>query len=119
MRRLIAIAAAALTLCGCNRYVGGFDDSYMKYSQMVLMNRSSKDISLVIGNCEWADPMDTVRLEQGNGLWKKTVEKENYYLALKTLDTLKTNLKNVPSCRLSRVLEAFIKPKTDDILVYL
>lgn len=79
MRRLIAIAAAALTLCGCNRYVGGFDDSYMKYSQMVLMNRSSKDISLVIGNCEWADPMDTVRLEQGNGLWKKTVEKENYY----------------------------------------
>ena len=42
MRRLIAIAAAALTLCGCNRYVGGFDDSYMKYSQMVLMNRSSK-----------------------------------------------------------------------------
>ncbi|KAK8833216.1 hypothetical protein WA577_002830, partial [Blastocystis sp. JDR] len=44
------------------------------------------------------------------------VNDEKYYLALKTLDTLKTNLKSCPSCRLSRVLEAFIKPQTDDII---
>ena len=45
------------------------------------------------------------------------VEEEKFYLALKTLDTLKTSLISVPSCRLTRNLEAFIKPQTDLILV--
>lgn len=40
-----------------------------------------------------------------------------YYLALKTLDTLKSNLESVPSCRLSRNLKAFIEPQTNQIIV--
>ena len=45
------------------------------------------------------------------------MDERNYYLALKTLDTLKVSLKTVPQCRLTRNLEAFIQPQTDKIIV--
>lgn len=78
MRRFIIIAALTLTLCGCRGYIGGFDDSNLKFSQLVLMNRSSQEVSLLIDRSEWAAPQDTIRLEAENGLWKKTVNKEYY-----------------------------------------
>ncbi|CBK23497.2 uncharacterized protein [Blastocystis hominis] len=46
----------------------------------------------------------------------KLVDEKNYYLALKTLDTLKVSLKTVPECRLTRNLQAFIQPQTDKII---
>ena len=78
MRRFIIIAALTLTLCGCRGYIGGFDDSNLKFSQLVLMNRSSREVTLLIDRSQWADPQDTIRLEAENGLWKKTVNKEYY-----------------------------------------
>lgn len=45
------------------------------------------------------------------------MDEKNYYLALKTLDTLKVSLKTVPECRLTRNLQAFIQPQTDKIIV--
>lgn len=78
MRRFIIIAALTLTLCGCRGYIGGFDDSNLKFSQLVLMNRSSREVTLLIARSQWADPQDTIRLEAENGLWKKTVNKEYY-----------------------------------------
>ena len=69
MRRFIIIAALTLTLCGCRGYIGGFDDSNLIFSQLVLMNRSSREVTLLIDRSQWAAPQDTIRLEAENGLW--------------------------------------------------
>lgn len=72
-----------LTLCillyGCRGYIGGLDDSNTQIVQLVFMNRSSHDIEIIIKDPAWSVKPDTIRLEKGNGLWKRNFGSEYAY----------------------------------------
>ena len=70
--------AAMMMAAGCEGYIGGIDDSNIRESQIVMVNRSSHEIEVSINRSELISPSDTIFLEPHNGLWKFTTEGEHY-----------------------------------------
>ena len=66
--------AFLLMAAGCKGYIGGIDDADIKFSQIVMVNRSSQDIRINVNKSEIVSPQDTIYLEPENGLWKMTRE---------------------------------------------
>lgn len=56
-------------MCGCRGFVGGLDDSNVEASQIVFINTSPYDLSLIIDDEDWMGP-DTVKIESKGGLKK-------------------------------------------------
>lgn len=76
MKKIIYILTVAAILCGCNGYMGGFDDSDRQFTQLVFINRSSLDIGVSVNGVDWITPQDTIRLKPENGLYKETKQGE-------------------------------------------
>ena len=45
-RRLYILILLSFLLSGCYGYVGGLDDSHLKFTELVLINRSPHEIEL-------------------------------------------------------------------------
>ena len=78
-RRIYILSALCILLSGCYGYVGGLDDSNFKFTELVFINRSQHDIELRFPSSKWSEEPDTIRLEKGNGLWKKDFEFDYSY----------------------------------------
>ena len=78
-RRLYILILLSFLLSGCYGYVGGLDDSNFKFTELVFINRSQHDIELRFPSSKWSEEPDTIRLEKGNGLWKKDFEFDYSY----------------------------------------
>ncbi len=65
------VLISSILLSGCRGYIGGLDDGNTQIVQLVLMNRSSHDIEIIIKDPAWSAMPDTIRLEKENGLWKR------------------------------------------------
>lgn len=78
-RRIYILSALCILLSGCYGYVGGLDDSNFKFTELVFINRSQHDIELRLPSSKWSEEPDTIRLEKGNGLWKKDFEFDYSY----------------------------------------
>lgn len=74
--------AFLLMAAGCKGYIGGIDDADIKFSQIVMVNRSSQDIRINVNKSEIVSPQDTIYLEPENGLWKKTREGQHFDFSL-------------------------------------
>lgn len=74
--------AFLLTAAGCKGYIGGMDDANIKFSQIVMVNRSSHEIRINVSNSKILSPKDTIYLEPENGLWKKTQKGEHFDFSL-------------------------------------
>lgn len=70
---------SVILLNGCQGYIGGLDDSNAQFVQLVFINRSSHDIDLIIKDPVWSEGPDTIRLEKGNGLWKREFGEDYLY----------------------------------------
>lgn len=72
MKRTLLLIASLLILCGCRGgYIGGLDDSNIQYGQLVMINRSSHEVSMKF-LLSGRDSVYTVNLEPYDGLWKLT-----------------------------------------------
>ena len=60
-------------LNGCRGFVGGLDDSNVEASQIVFINTSPYDLTLIIDDEDWVGP-DTVKIESEGGLKKYDVD---------------------------------------------
>lgn len=60
-------------LSGCRGFVGGLDDSNVEASQIVFINTSPYDLTLIIDDEDWVGP-DTVKIESEGGLKKYDVD---------------------------------------------
>ena len=78
-RRLYILILLSFLLSGCYGYVGGLDDSNFKFTELVFINRSQHEIELRFPSSKWSEGPDTIRLEKGNGLWKKDFEFDYSY----------------------------------------
>lgn len=76
--------AFLLTAAGCKGYIGGIDDANIRFSQIVMVNRSSQGIRVNVSNSEILNAQDTIYLEPENGLWKKTREGQHSNFTLTT-----------------------------------
>ena len=74
--------AFLLMAAGCKGYIEGIDDADIKFSQIVMVNRSSQDIRINVNKSEIVSPQDTIYLEPENGLWKKTREGQHFDFSL-------------------------------------
>lgn len=74
------IPAAVMMAAGCSGYIGGIDDSNIRETQIVMVNRSSHSIEVTVNLSELISPSDTIFLEPHNGLWKFTKEGEHHSL---------------------------------------
>ncbi|MBQ8170065.1 MAG: hypothetical protein IJZ98_04925 [Bacteroidales bacterium] len=74
--------AFPLMSVGCKGYIGGIDDADIKFSQIVMVNRSSHEIRVNVSNSKVVSPQDTIYLEPKNGLWKKTKEGQHFDFSL-------------------------------------
>lgn len=69
---------ALLCLCGCRGgFVGGLDDGNMQFGQLVLINRSSHDVSMTFKLYD-NDSIYRVALEPDGDLWKRTSKEQKY-----------------------------------------
>ena len=76
--------AFLLMAAGCKGYIGGIDDADIRFSQIVMVNRSSHEIRVNVSKSEIFSPQDTIFLEPENGLWKKTKEGQHFNFTLTT-----------------------------------
>ena len=60
-------------LSGCRGFVGGLDDSNVEASQIVFINTSPYDLTLIIDDEDWVGP-DSVKIESEGGLKKYDIE---------------------------------------------
>jgi len=72
------LLAATMMAAGCESYIGGLDDSNIRESQIVMVNRSSHSIEVSVNQSDLISPEGTIFLGPQNGLWKFTMEGEHH-----------------------------------------
>ena len=84
-RTVIHILALTALFCACDNSLIMIDDGEVMQSQLVLINRSSEQVKVVLTGNNWTCPEDTITLKPERGLWKYTREEDFYF----HIDTLK------------------------------
>ena len=91
MRRIITyILVFTAFFCACDNSLIMIDDGEVMQSQLVLINRSSEQVKVVLTGNNWTCPEDTITLKPERGLWKYTREEDFYF----HMDTLKVKYGN-------------------------
>lgn len=91
MRRIITyILVFTAFFCACDNSLIMIDDGEVMQSQLVLINRSSEQVKVVLTGNNWTCPEDTITLNPERGLWKYTREEDFYF----HMDTLKVKYGN-------------------------
>lgn len=91
MRRIItSILVFTAFFCACDNSLIMIDDGEVMQSQLVLINRSSEQVKVVLTGNNWTCPEDTITLKPERGLWKYTREEDFYF----HMDTLKVKYGN-------------------------
>ena len=91
MRRIITyILVFTAFFCACDNSLIMIDDGEVMQSQLVLINRSSEQVKVVLTGDNWTCPEDTITLKPERGLWKYTRE-EDFYFHMDTLEVIYGN----------------------------
>lgn len=91
MRRIITdILVFTAFFCACDNSLIMIDDGEVMQSQLVLINRSSEQVKVVLTGDNWICPEDTITLKPERGLWKYT-RKEDFYFHMDTLEVIYGN----------------------------
>lgn len=91
MRRIITyILVFTAFFCACDNSLIMIDDGEVMQSQLVLINRSSEQVKVVLTGNNWTCPEDTITLKPERGLWKYTRE-EDFYFHMDTLEVIYGN----------------------------
>ena len=71
MKRIfIYIVSLAAVLCSCDSSLVMIDQYEFIYSELVLINKSSDEVKVVITGTNWGFPADTITIKPECGLWK-------------------------------------------------
>lgn len=89
-RIVIHILALTALFCACDNSLIMIDDGEVMQSQLVLINRSSEQVKVVLKGDNWICPEDTITLKPERGLWKYTRE-EDFYFHMDTLEVIYGN----------------------------
>ena len=91
MRRIITyILVFTAFFCACDNSLIMIDDGEVMQSQLVLINRSSEQVKVVLTGNNWTCPEDTITLKPERGLWKYTKE-DDFYFHMDTLEVIYGN----------------------------
>lgn len=89
-RIVIHILALTALFCACDNSLIMIDNGEVMQSQLVLINRSSEQVKVVLTGDNWICPEDTITLKPERGLWKYTRE-EDFYFHMDTLEVIYGN----------------------------
>ena len=89
-RIVIHILALTALFCACDNSLIMIDNGEVMQSQLVLINRSSEQVKVILTGGNWTCPEDTVILKPERGLWKYTRE-EDFYFHMDTLEVIYGN----------------------------
>ena len=89
-RIVIHILVLTALFCACDNSLIMIDDGEVMQSQLVLINRSSEQVKVVLTGDNWICPEDTITLKPERGLWKYTRE-EDFYFHMDTLEVIYGN----------------------------
>lgn len=89
-RIVIHILALTALFCACDNSLIMIDDGEVMQSQLVLINRSSEQVKVVLTGDNWICPEDTITLKPERGLWKYTRE-DDFYFHMDTLEVIYGN----------------------------
>lgn len=79
MKKITYILISAVLVWNCENFYGSMDDASAEDIEIVMINRSSKPVSISVSGADWIEPQDTIRLKPKNGLWKiREAKSENW-----------------------------------------
>lgn len=79
MKKIIYILISAVLVWNCENFYGSLDDASAEEIEIVMINRSSKPVSISVAGAYWIEPQDTINLKPKNGLWKIKEAKGEYW----------------------------------------